>query len=131
MIYRVVIDCESKLLSTILSLIDGNPEIRLVTVTDASAPSLPPAPLPPQPAKKELRVWRYVGGKKDKGVRGEDVIANVLRSGPADMAELRRVFANHNYSPTSAPSYVSRLIKQGKIKRGLHGRFALVNGASA
>jgi hypothetical protein len=130
MIYRVVLDCESKLLSTILAVIDGNSEIRLVTVTDASAPSLPPAPLPPQPpAQTQPRALRYAGGKRIKAVRGEDVIEGVLRASPADMPELKRALLNHSYAATSAPAFVSRLLKAGRIKRGLHGRFALVNGS--
>jgi hypothetical protein len=132
-IYRVTLDVESKMLPTILTSIDGNHEIKLIAVTDASAPSLPPALLPPQPpAQAERKASRrFAGGKRIKAVRGEDVIMNVLSSSPASMDELRRAFQHHEYSPNSVPSYVSRMIKAGRIKRALHGRFALTNGASS
>jgi hypothetical protein len=120
--YRIVYDVESsKTLTTIMGLLGEVPGVKLVTVHDAANPALPPSPLPPSNAGS-----RYVSGRKVKSVKGNDLIVDLLQNGPADLDEIKRTFVNNEYAAASAASYISRLLKDGKIERRQHGRFALV-----
>jgi hypothetical protein len=118
--YRVILDVKSSLLSTVLEVVDNSVDIHLVSVHDAADPALPPAPLPPE---QKVNGSRYANGVRKKAVSGDSIIEGVLQSGPATLAELRQAFAHNGYAPTSAPSYVSKLLKTKRIVRGPHGRF--------
>ena len=86
---------------TLLSTIDGDSNIRLVAVTNAADPALPPAPLPPARPPKETNgvatpsqqpSSRYANGRRLKSIRGCDLVVETLRCGPATMEELKHTF---------------------------------------
>jgi hypothetical protein len=137
MIYRVTLDVRGPTLPTLLSTIDGDSSIRLVAVTNAADPALPPAPLPPARPPKETNgvatpsqqpSSRYANGRRLKSIRGCDLVVETLRCGPATMEELKHTFEHREFSPMSAPSYVSRMLREGTIVRSQHGRYSLSKG---
>ena len=113
--YRVLLHVASATLPTLLSLIEGT-GIRLVNVSDVNEPE----PLPPSPPRPPIEV-----GKKEKDIRGADLIVETLASGPATLAELRQVFTNRSFAASSTASCVSHLLKEKRIERRPHGRYAL------
>jgi hypothetical protein len=89
-------------------------------------PARAPAPAPTEPAR------RFVGGKRDKGIRGDALVLETLRSGAADMSELKHTFEHRKFAAASVPQYVSKLLKSKQIERRPNGRFALAaNGRGA
>jgi hypothetical protein len=140
--FRITVYIRSDQLSTVLGLLDGADGVQLVgSITDAAdvAP-LPPAPPPavrplllPEAPKVAVEVTptvakpasRFVNGKKDKGISGEALVEAVLRSGPADLDELRHTFEHRGFAVSSAAPTVSRMLKAGRIRRGMHNRFHL------
>ena len=132
--YRVILHVTSATLPTLLGTIDNAGGIRLVSVSDTEdREPLPPSPPPPARAPEPIDVApHFVGGKRDKGIKGDELVLEVLRSGPASMEELRRAFVNRTFAPGSTGQYVSRLLKTQQIERRPNGRYALtINGSGA
>jgi hypothetical protein len=133
-VYRIVLACDGSKLSTLLDLIEGEEGIRLVNVSDfadpAPLPPSPPPPIPPAPRSPPVSTSRFAGGVKNKGISGDALVLETLRSGPASLADLKRVFTNSKYAPSSTGTYVARLLKDGKIVRRGTGIYALINGAT-
>jgi hypothetical protein len=128
--YRVLLHVGGITLPTLLSLIADHADIRLVQVSDtADAEPLPPSPPPavPRVAATSQASSRFVGGKQDKGISGKTLITLVLQSGPADLAELRRALVHRDFAAASAAGYVSRMLRDGLIRRAAHGRYVLNN----
>jgi hypothetical protein len=130
--YRVILHVSSSELSTLLQTIDSTAGIRLVGVSDTADPMpLPPSPPPPphvpapEPKPTDVTPRRYVDGKRDKGIKGDELVLEVLRSGPASMGELKRAFVNRAFAAGSTGTYVSRLMKAKQIGRTSHGRYTL------
>jgi hypothetical protein len=95
-------------------------------------PPAPPAPVRASGIEKPAlpKPTRFVNGKKNKGVSGENLVIETLRSGSADLSELKRVFTHRGFAPTSASPTLSRMMRDGEVERGPHGRFKLTsNGA--
>jgi hypothetical protein len=140
--YRMILAINSRMLSMLVDLLEGNPDIKLLGVTDFADPTpLPPAP--PAPVRTlEIEALtpatatpasRYVGGRRVKSIGGQQLIEEVLRSGTADLPELKRAFTNAGFAPSSASPTLSRMIRDGFVERGLHARFRLassVNGGA-
>jgi hypothetical protein len=135
--YRTILLVHSEELATLLALIEESEHIKLSSVTDFSEPE----PLPssrPAPVRAEIETSRpqkaSVSKGNRQGISGLALVTSTLESGPADLSELKRVFKHRGFSPNSASTYVSRMLRGGVIVRGLHGRFTLkaanANGAS-
>jgi hypothetical protein len=132
--YRVILHVTSATLPTLLGTIDNAGGIRLVSVSDTEdREPLPPSPPPPARAPEPIDVApRFVGGKRDKGIKGDELVLEVLRSGPASMEELKRAFVNRAFAPGSTGAYLSKLMKAKQIERRPNGRYALtINGSGA
>jgi hypothetical protein len=133
--YRMILAVDSRALATMVSLVEGSPDVKLLGVTDFADP----APLPPSPpapivhetlsSPKIKTSPRFAGGKKNKGVSGENLVIETLRSGSSDLSELKRVFTHRGFAPTSASPTLSRMIRDGDVERGPHGRFQLTSRA--
>jgi hypothetical protein len=128
--YRVILDVQSRILPTLLQTIDGNADIKLVAVTDAQNPALPPSPLPPTPAALQPSI----NAVPQRHIRADALIEETLRSGPAQLNEIRRVFEHGGFAPGSAAATLSRMLKAGRVQRGFRGRYSLTgigrNGAA-
>jgi hypothetical protein len=135
--YRTILLVDSKELATLLTLIEESEHIKLASVTDFGEPE----PLPysrPAPVRAEIETSQpqkaSVSKGNRQGISGLALVTSTLESGPADLNELKRVFKHRGFSPNSASTYVSRMLRDGVIVRGVHGRFALkaatTNGAS-
>jgi hypothetical protein len=129
--YRMILAVDSRVLGTMISLIEGSQDAKLLSVSDFADPT-PLPPSPPAPVRASIEApalpktpTRFVGGKKNKGISGESLVTETLRSGSADLSELKRVFAHRGFAPTSASPTVSKMLRDGDIERGPHGRFKL------
>jgi hypothetical protein len=132
--YRMILAVDSRVLGTMISLIEGSQDAKLLSVSDFADPT-PLPPSPPAPVRIEAPALpktptRFVGGKKNKGISGESLVTETLRSGSADLPELRRVFTHRGFAPTSASPTVSKMLRDGDIERGAHGRFRLTSRAT-
>jgi hypothetical protein len=133
--YRTILLVDSKALATLLTLIEDSENIKLASVTDFAEPEpLPPSRGAPARAKLESAQSTKVVVSKGNRPSGVALVTSTLESGPADLKELKRVFGHRGFSPHSASAYVSRMLRDGVIVRGVHNRFALkattTNGAS-
>ena len=135
--YRTILLVDSKELGTLLTLIEDSENIKLASVTDFSEPE----PLPssrPAPVRAQIETSQpqkaAVSKGNRQGISGLALVTSTLESGPADLNELKRVFEHRGFSPNSASTYVSRMLRAGVIGRGLHGQFTLktanTNGAA-
>jgi hypothetical protein len=131
--YRVTLQVSSSMLSTLLSIVEDNRDIALMSVSSASDPApLPPSPPPPvRTLQNEAPRTRFIDGKNNKRMRADELIAETLRSGPASLEDLRHVFVNADFAAASAAPTVSRMLRNGRIHRGLHGRYALNSDGDA
>jgi hypothetical protein len=135
--YRTILLVDSKELAMLLGLIEDSENIRLASVTDFGEPEpLPPSRPAPTRAQIESPQSKKaaVPKRNRQGISGLALVTSTLESGPADLNELKRVFEHSGFSRNSASAYVSRMLRDGVIVRGVHGRFALkaatTNGAS-
>jgi hypothetical protein len=135
--YRTILLVDSKELAMLLTLIEDSEHIKLASVTDFGEPeplpSSQPAPVRAQIEASQSKKAAVSKGNR-QGISGLALVTSTLESGPADLNELKRVFKHRGFSPNSASTYVSRMLRGGAIVRGLHGRFTLkaatTNGAS-
>ena len=95
---------------------------------------LPPSPPPPARAPEPIDVApRFVGGKRDKGIKGDQLVLEVLRLGPGEHGggSGERLLTALSRSGSTG-QYVSRLLKTQQIERRPNGRYALtINGSGA
>jgi hypothetical protein len=139
--YRLTLFVRSDQLSTLLDLLENADGVQIGgDITDAAdiAP-LPPTPPPrlslpvrdvvaalqSEAPKTTASTSRYANGKRAKGITGEDLVREVLRSGPANLDEIRRAFVHRGFAVTSAGVCVSKMLREDRIRHGMHGRFHL------
>ena len=120
--YRVTFHVASSKLTTLLDTVKNTDGIRLANVTDLADPEPLPKVPPPARAPAPIEASRVVVGTR---VTGDQVALEVLRSGPATLAEVKRAFVNRNFAPATAANYLSRLVKTGHIRREGSGRYTL------
>lgn len=60
---------------------------------------------------------RYVGGRRDKGIRGRDLVIQTLATGPANHKQLKVAFRDHGFADTSLDSVLSELRQAGAVRR--------------
>lgn len=69
----------------------------------------------------------YVGGIKNKGVTGEELVLKTIESyGPVTQDEMASVFVEHKFAPNSARATLSKVKKYGKITRDIDGKYHLI-----
>jgi hypothetical protein len=150
--YRVLLHVGNKMLPTFIGLVDDHVDIRIVQITDIDdGEPLPPHVAPPSPIVVHARETgspqpssvaevapssRYIGGVRFKGISGKELVTEILRSGPADLDELRRAFTHRNFAAASAAPTLSTMMRDGLVCRVSHGRYGLnpahtSNGSSA
>ena len=144
--YRMTLFVRGDQLSTLLALLEGADGVQIGgDITDAADPTpLPPTPPLPRPSRPTLPAVevveekpatltgsRYVNGRRSKGIASDDLIIETLRSGPATLDELKRAFTHHGFAATSAGVVVSKMLRDGRIQRGMRGRLHLMKSADA
>jgi len=95
------------LLSSVLAVL--NPQVRLLSVK----PQDPPPEAPP-PAS---RTHHYQNGKRNKGIKGEDLVFTTLALStvPTPRSKLEDSFKSHGFSPNSLSPIISKLKTTGLI----------------
>jgi len=69
----------------------------------------------------------YVGGKRNKGIKGEDLILETMSKADRvyDAVELANVFVQRGFARTSVYPQLSMLAKAGKVRSLGNGKFCL------
>lgn len=79
----------------------------------------------PTPAKK--RSFRFVNGKRNKGVMGIDLVRDTLTARPkVTRAQLMETFTKHEFAPSSISSLLSKAVRAGWAKRNDDDTWSLI-----
>ena len=72
-----------------------------------------------EPVVEKGKTFRYVGGKRNKGISGSELVLTSLRDhgGLMKVKELEAVFVGKGFSTNSVGPSVSKLVIEKKIKR--------------
>lgn len=108
MSYTVALTVDPKALPILLGVIEGYKGIVLVGMTlngEAKA------------AAESVNRKGYVGGKRDKGIRGDDLLVELLSNGKMKLSVIQRQFASRGFALTSASPILSKLIAAKKVMR--------------
>jgi hypothetical protein len=97
--YRVVADVPSESLTTVMQVIEGAARIIKVEPVESAARSAS--------SKRG-----YVGGKRNKGISGDDLLLKCLRGSksPISADQLRSAFEKHGFSPNSLSPTLSKAV---------------------
>jgi len=68
----------------------------------------------------------YVGGKKNKGIRGVDLAIEAGKSGVRERADFKRIFTAKGFSPNSASACLSQLCDEGRFRRVGEGIYEFI-----
>lgn len=117
-IYAVLLHVSEKDLGTVLSALGGSSTLISVTATQESAA---------HPNKSPTKNFHFHGGKRNKGISGEDLALQVLGSSDRifNMSEINHAFVQHGFAGNSASPVLSRLASVGKVRALGAGRFCL------
>lgn len=69
------------------------------------------------------RKMRYANGVRSKGIKGDDLIMQVIGSGPARESAIADAFKQYKFAATSYMACLSKLSATGKIKRNEKGEW--------
>lgn len=114
-VYRVVCDVPGASLTTVLGVLEGSATIvKLEPVGDAPAPA-------------KMNGHRYAGGRRNKGISGQDLVLKVCRAyrRPVSVEEMRAEFVKAGFAESSWSPVVSKLEVAKRIERGDNGYIAL------
>ena len=77
----------------------------------------PQDPETPPPASPASRTHHYQNGKRNKGIKGEDLVLTTLAlsASPTPRTKLEDAFKSHGFSPNSLSPIISRLKTAGLI----------------
>lgn len=115
-IYEIRLRTPQSKLTTIIEALSGAAEITLIAPTNDEAEE-------PR-AKKNMA---YVQGKRDKGIRGDELALQILRESGRAMrsSEMGPLFAARGFAPTTASAALSLLHKEGRVRALGDGLWAL------
>lgn len=70
----------------------------------------------------------YVGGIRNKGISGRDLVLEVLTSAnrPFNFSEISNAFVQRGFAGNSASPNLTVLVKEGKIRNLGHGKWELI-----
>lgn len=82
----------------------------------------------PQEQKPHYRNGHgYAGGRRDKGIHGDQLLRELLRDGAELTAEeITKGFMQRHFAESSSSPWISRMRQAGEIERLTSGRFRLV-----
>lgn len=113
-VYAVLFHVDDKKLATVLGALQGSAQLVSVTPTEVEAP-------------KATKEQYYTGGKRLKGISGEDLVLKVLGSEkrPFHRSELEKAFVTNGFAAKSYSPSLSKLMVDGKIVSAGPGAYAL------
>jgi hypothetical protein len=116
-VYTVVLQTTAKNMPTILKTVNGVATLVSVTATIKETDG--------EPAKR--RNGGYVGGRANKGIRGEDLVLEVLSAANRVVTyhEMTERFAARGFAGNSVSATLSRMVQDGRVRRVGSERYAL------
>jgi hypothetical protein len=120
-VYAVLFHVSEDHLGTVLSTLSGASTLVSVTPTEKTVNKRASPKVHPD------RETFYVGGKRNKGISGEDLVLQVLGSANRvfDSAEVRSKFVQHGFAANSCYSTMSKLVSEKKIRALGNSKFCL------
>jgi hypothetical protein len=123
-VYVVTLHVTETNLGTVLSALAGSSTLVSVVPTQETAsakPAPPGSPRAPRPGPF------YAGGKRNKGIKGEDLILETMGKEDRvyDALELANVFVQRGFARTSVYPQLSLLAKAGRVRSLGNGKFCL------
>ena len=114
-VYTVVLQVEEASLPTILGALAGSITLVSVTATEEAAP------------KRTVEDRHYVNFRRNKGIRGHDLVIKVLteHSGICSGKDFSEAFKHHGFAITSWSPIISKLTTENKIRRLGNDSYAL------
>lgn len=121
-IYAALFHVAENNLGTVLSTLSGSANLVSVTPTEKAVTTQRASPKV-HPDRESF----YVGGKRNKGISGEDLVLQVLGSDNRvfDSAEVRSKFVQNGFAANSAYSTLSKLASEKKIRALGNSKFCL------
>lgn len=77
------------------------------------------------PRRKSPGVPRYTNGTRNKGMRGDDLILDILKDGPRTIKQIETAFKENGFAANSASPCLSRAKAMGKITRFTNGSWSM------
>ena len=113
-VYAVLFHVEEKKLATVLGALQGSAQLVSVTPTEVETP-------------KATKEQYYTGGKRLKGISGEELVLKTLGSEkrPFHRSEIEKVFVANGFAAQSYSPTLSKLMSDGKIVSAGPGAYAL------
>jgi hypothetical protein len=72
------------------------------------------------------KVFRYAGGKKNKGISSEELIKQMLADGSKTDKEMSFAFKRHGFADTSTAASLSHYRIKGLVRRDANNKWELV-----
>lgn len=116
--FDIRIRVPAKHLTTVLEVITGTADILEMKQIEAEALE----------AEKPKRVTSYVGGVRNKGIKGSDLILESLAKGPMSGDALGAIFVSRGFAAGSWKPTMSLLIRAGQVIKNGRG-YMLKEGA--
>ena len=122
-IYAVTLHVAEANLGTVLSALAGSSSLVSVVPTQKTA-HLPSSSGSSAPKESQSR---FHGGKRDKGISGEELVLQTLGSSDRvfTATEISNAFVQHGFAGNSSSPVLSRLAASGKVRALGAGKFVL------
>lgn len=124
MSYIAVIRADSlRLLTTVLSAVEGSKGVRLVSAQEEEEKEQK------QERQTPNRKNVYVGGKRQKGISGRDLVLKTLREhdGSAHITAIKSAFIQNGFAGNSVSPNISEMQRDKLIKYVGSATYALVD----
>lgn len=126
MSYIAVIRADSlRLLTTVLSAVEGSRGVRLVSAQEEEEEEKKQEKERQPPNRKNV----YVGGKRQKGISGRDLVLKTLREhdGSAHITAIKSAFIQNGFAGNSVSPNISEMQRDKLIKYVGSATYALVD----
>lgn len=113
--YKVTLRVPVKMLSTIMEVLDGE-GVLISAVPDEGVEVANGA---------KVRKNRYFGGRRSKGISGEELALQCLKDGPQTEEAITPTFQSHGFAVNSVSAVLSKARRDNLVSRLTDGRWAL------
>lgn len=116
-VFRITCNVLSANLATVIGALEDAAQIVEVRALEEPAPAKPPK-------------FRYVNGKKNKGISGRDLLLEILSKykRPVSRDALSREFVSRGFAANSLSPTISALVHEGEVDRAKNGYVSLRPG---